>query len=68
MTVMLCSKHHRGPEGVHGGNTDLYKRLLEEAKMRFIQAYGEDVFQDLFAEAHKKALEKLERRMRRDAS
>lgn len=48
LTVCLCREHHRGKNGVHGGNIELDKSLKKLAKTKFIKYYGKRAFRELF--------------------
>lgn len=44
MTVGLCYNHHRGNNGVHGGNRELDVYLKQTAQKRFIELYSESEY------------------------
>lgn len=49
LTVCLCKEHHRGADGVHGGNRALDEALKRLAEHKFAEYYGHDLFKALFS-------------------
>ena len=48
LVVGLCYAHHRGNNGVHGGNKELDIMLKQLAQMRFIEEYKDSDFIAIF--------------------
>lgn len=48
MKVWLCSEHHRGRTGVHGGNRDLGLRLMRYAQRKFEETHTREEFMSIF--------------------
>ena len=46
--VGLCYNHHRGNQGVHGGNRELDQELKKMAQRRFIETYPNEDFLKIF--------------------
>ncbi len=53
LTVWLCMYHHRGDEGVHGGNTRLDAYLKRDAQEAFEKTYPELSFRQIFGKNYK---------------
>lgn len=48
LVVGLCYNHHRGNQGVHGGNRELDMELKKMAQRRFDEIYPQGDFLALF--------------------
>lgn len=48
MKVWLCAEHHRGKNGVHGGNRALGLRIMRYAQRRFEQRHTREEFMRIF--------------------
>ena len=48
LVVGLCYAHHRGSNGVHGGNKDLDMQLKRYAQEKYMQAYPQGDFLSVF--------------------
>ena len=47
LVVYLCSEHHRGQSGVHGGNRDLDLDLKRRGQRAFERKYSHKQFMEL---------------------
>lgn len=48
LVVGLCYNHHRGNQGVHGGNKELDMKLKQEGQKAFMDMYPEADFLAVF--------------------
>ena len=48
LTVMLCSRCHRGSEGVHGRNSEADRHLKKLAQKKFEEKYSHEKWMEIF--------------------